>query len=93
MNLENFVQTCLSVALIFTLMGFVIFLVSMRRVKKQKNSVESQAMNLAVGDEVLFAGGIYGKVVKFSSDEVIEVNVCKGTNIEISRYSIQGVIK
>ncbi len=36
----------------------------------------------------MFAGGIYGKIVKIKND-VIDVEINKSTVIQISRYSIQ----
>ena len=46
---------------------------------------------IQVGARILFAGGIYGKIVKIKND-VIDVEVNKSTVIQISRYSIQDVI-
>ena len=44
-----------------------------------------------VGARIMFAGGIYGKIVKIKND-VIDVEINKSTVIQISRYSIQNVI-
>ena len=46
---------------------------------------------IKVGARILFAGGIYGKIVKVRND-IIDVEVNKSTVIQISRYSIQNVI-
>lgn len=46
---------------------------------------------IKVGARILFAGGIYGKIVRIKND-VIDVEVNKSTVIQISRYSIQNVI-
>ena len=48
--------------------------------------------NIKVGAKIMFAGGIYGKIVKIKND-VIDVEVSKSSVISISRYSIQNVIK
>ena len=47
--------------------------------------------DIKVGARILFAGGIYGKIVKIKND-VIDVEINKSTVIQISRYSIQNVI-
>lgn len=46
---------------------------------------------IKVGARILFAGGIYGKIVKVKND-VIDVEINKSTVIQISRYSIQNII-
>ena len=46
---------------------------------------------IKVGARIMFAGGIYGKIVKIKND-VIDVEINKSTVIQISRYSIQNVI-
>ena len=46
---------------------------------------------IKVGAKILFAGGIYGKIVRIKND-VIDVEINKSTVIQISRYSIQDVI-
>lgn len=46
---------------------------------------------IKVGARILFAGGIFGKIVRIKND-VIDVEISKNTVIQISRYSIQDVI-
>ena len=45
---------------------------------------------LKIGSQVMFAGGIYGKVVGIE-DETVNVEVAKGTVIKISRFAIQSL--
>ena len=40
----------------------------------------------------MFAGGIYGKIVKIK-DDLIDVEINKSTVVQISRYSIQNVME
>lgn len=47
--------------------------------------------DIKVGARIMFAGGIYGKIVKIKGD-VIDVEINKSTVVQISRYSIQNVI-
>lgn len=45
---------------------------------------------LKIGSQVMFGGGIYGKVVGIE-DETVNVEVAKGTVIQISRFAIQSL--
>ena len=55
---------------------------------------ESGGTVVAVGSKVMFAGGIYGKVVRMNGDdEVIGVEVAPKVIIDISRFSIQAIEK
>ena len=62
--------------------------------KKHEEKPRSDARSaraIKVGARIMFAGGIYGKIVKIKND-VIDVEINKSTVIQISRYSIQNVI-
>ena len=59
--------------------------------KKNREAMRKLQEGIQVGARILFAGGIYGKIVKIKND-VIDVEVNKSTVIQISRYSIQDVI-
>ena len=62
--------------------------------KKKQQQEEQMRNNIQVGDEILTIGGIYGKVVGINdNDEVVNVEVAKGTVITISRYAIQTLLK
>jgi preprotein translocase subunit YajC len=39
----------------------------------------------------MFAGGIYGKVVRLGEEEVIGVEIAPKTIIDISRFAIQAI--
>ena len=41
----------------------------------------------------MFAGGIYGKVVRLGEGEIIGVEVAPKTIIDISRFAIQAIEK
>ena len=59
--------------------------------KKNREAMRKLQSGIQVGARILFAGGIYGKIVKIKND-VIDVEINKSTVIQISRYSIQDVI-
>ena len=64
---------------------------SSRNMKKNREAMRDLQGAIKVGARIMFAGGIYGKIVKIKND-VIDVEINKSTVIQISRYSIQNVI-
>ena len=58
---------------------------------EEKPRSDARSARCKVGARIMFAGGIYGKIVKIKND-VIDVEINKSTVIQISRYSIQNVI-
>ena len=59
--------------------------------KKRRQQIGDIHTTLKVGSKVLFAGGIYGKVVRMGEDEVIGVEIAPKTIIDISRFAIQAI--
>ena len=59
--------------------------------KKNRENMRQLQQDIKVGARIMFAGGIYGKIVKIKGD-VIDVEINKSTVVQISRYSIQNVI-
>ena len=58
-----------------------------KRVKEHRNLVES----LTVGSEVVFAGGLMGKITKIEGDfAVVELN--RGVEVKIQRASVISVL-
>lgn len=71
-----------------------ISLVSALNVRKRREELTEVHTELAIGNKVICCGGIYGKVVGINdNDEVVNVEIAKGTVITISRYAIQTLIK
>ena len=82
-NSEVIIWTCVTVA--------VLVAMSSRNMKKNREAMRDLQGAIKVGARIMFAGGIYGKIVKIKND-VIDVEINKSTVIQISRYSIQNVI-
>ena len=61
--------------------------------KKRREQIGDLHTTLGVGSKVMFAGGIYGKVVRMSDEEIIGVEIAPRTIIEISRFAVQEIIK
>ena len=72
---------------------FVVFyLFAIRPQKKKEKEIQEMRSNLAVGDEVVTIGGIYGKIVVLKEDIVtLEVSSTK-TRLDVTKWSIGSVI-
>lgn len=94
MNWEVIGWTCGTLFVVFIVVALGISLVSALNVRKRRGELEEVHTELAIGCKVICCGGIYGKVVGINdNDEVVNVEVAKGTVITISRYAIQTLIK
>ena len=91
MNTTVIIWTCVTVAVPIGICALVLIFISSRNMKKNREAMRDLQGAIKVGARILFAGGIYGKIVRIKND-VIDVEVNKSTVIQISRYSIQNVI-
>ena len=71
----------------------LLIIISTANMKRRRQKTGDIHTTLAVGSKVMFAGGIYGKVVRVGEDEVIGVEIAPKTIIDISRYSVQAIEK
>lgn len=92
MNWDVILWTCVTVGVLIGLCGIVLGIISSQNMKRNREAMQELQNNIKVGAKIMFAGGIYGKIVKIKND-VIDVEVSKSSVISISRYSIQNVIK
>ena len=91
MNWEVILWTCITVGVLLCVAGIIISIVSARNVKKRTNDLKEVHTTLHVGSKVMVAGGIYGNVTKVE-DEVVSVEIAKGTIIQVSRYGINSIL-
>ena len=64
----------------------------MIRPQRRKQAVQQQMLSdLAIGDEILTAGGIYGTIDAIDADEV-SVEIAPGTKIRIAKRAVAAVI-
>lgn len=90
-NVTVIIWTCITVAVLLGICALVLLFISSKNMKKNREAMRDLQGAIKVGAKILFAGGIYGKIVRIKND-VIDVEVNKSTVIQISRYSIQNVI-
>ena len=92
-NWEVVLWTCITLAVIMGVIGLILTIISSVNMKKRREQVGQIHTTLAVGSKVMFAGGIYGKVVRLGQEEIIDVEVAPKTIIQISRFAIQGIVE
>lgn len=85
------IWSCATVGVLIGICAIVLAIISAKNMKKNRESMRNLQEGIKVGARILFAGGIFGKIVRIKND-VIDVEISKNTVIQISRYSIQDVI-
>ena len=93
-NWEVILWTCVTVGVLVGTFGIILSIISAVNMKKRRQQIGEIHTTLAVGSKIMFAGGIYGKVVRMNGDdEVIGVEIAPRTIIDISRFAVQGIEK
>ena len=93
-NWEVILWTCITLAVLMGIIATVLSFISAKNMRKRREQMAEIHTTLTIGSKVMFAGGIYGKVVRMNGeDEVIGVEVAPKTIIDISRYAIQAIEK
>jgi len=93
-NWEVILWTCITLAVLMGIFGLILTAISAVNMKKRRQQMADMHTTLTVGSKVMFAGGIYGKVVRMNGDdEVIGVEVAPKVIIDISRFAVQGIEK
>ena len=91
-NWEVVLWTCITIAVLMGIFGLILSFISTANMRKRRKEVGDIHTTLAIGKRVMFAGGIYGKVVRMNdTDEIIGVEVAPKTIIEISRFAVQSI--
>ncbi|AUX86241.1 preprotein translocase subunit YajC [Acinetobacter tibetensis] len=83
----SLVTNLLMIAVFVAIFYFLIWRPQSKRAKEHRSLVES----LGVGSEVVFAGGLMGKITKIEGDfAVVELN--RGVEVKIQRASVISVL-
>ncbi|QWE06346.1 preprotein translocase subunit YajC [Polynucleobacter sp. JS-JIR-5-A7] len=77
----------LPLVLMFAVLYFIMIRPQMKRQKETKAMLEA----LAVGDEVLTVGGIFGKVTVLK-DDAVTVEIATGTQVQMQKGAITTVL-
>lgn len=92
-NWEVILWTCITIAVLMGIFGLILSIISAVNMRKRRKEIGDIHTTLAIGSRVMFAGGIYGKVVRLGEDEIIGVEIAPKTIIDISRFAIQAIEK
>ena len=93
-NWEVVLWTCITIAVLMGIIALILSVISAANMRKRRKEVGDIHTTLAIGKRVMFAGGIYGKVVRMNdTDEIIGVEVAPKTIIDISRFAVQGIVE
>ena len=78
---------------LFLLFGFMIliYFLMIRPENKRRKTHQDMLSSLEVGEEIVTAGGILGKVSKLT-DQYIELSIADNTKIKIQKTSISAVL-
>lgn len=90
-NWEVVLWTCITIAVLMGVFATILYIISAVNMKKRRKDMVDIHTTLAIGSKVMFAGGIYGKVVRMGEEEVIGVEIAPKTIIDISRFAIQAI--
>ncbi|HQE69626.1 MAG TPA: preprotein translocase subunit YajC [Atopobiaceae bacterium] len=92
MSIESILSSCVALLILTAAMGVVYAIYSAVKARKQKDYFAEIHRELAVGQRVAFAGGLYGKLVRVGK-ETCDVEIKSGVVVEVSRYAIQKIVK
>ena len=90
-NWEVILWTCVTVGVLIGIFAMILTAISAVNMRKRRKEIGDIHTTLTIGSKVMFAGGIYGKVVRLGEEEIIGVEIAPKTIIEISRYAIQSI--
>ena len=91
-NWEVILWTCVTIVVLMGIFGIVAAVVSAKNMRARRENMKEIYTELKIGSQVMFAGGIYGKVVGIEN-ETVNVEEAKGTVMKISRFAIQSLEK
>jgi preprotein translocase subunit YajC len=77
-----------SIFFLFIVLGLgAMWLIVIRPQRRKQKLQQSMQSDLAIGDEVLTAGGVYGKVTRIGDDEVL-VEIAPNVEVRLARRAI-----
>ena len=75
----------------FILIFVFFYLLILRPQQKQGKQRKQMLAELKRGDDVVTSGGIYGKILNISEDDVVTLEVAKGISIRVTRSAVSGL--
>lgn len=82
----------ISLIILIVLTLLIYYIINRRSIKRRKKHFEELHTSIKTGSEVIFSGGIYGKVIKVY-DDYIDIQIKSGPIMKVSRYAISDIVK
>lgn len=92
-NWEVIIWTCITLAVLMSIIGLILYAISAKNVRSKRKELGEVHTELKVGSRIMFAGGVYGKVVGIDDEDTLRVEVAPKVVIAISRYAVQSLLK
>lgn len=92
MNWEVILWTCITLAVIMGVIATIMSIMSARGMKKRRAHMLELYHGLSIGSQVLFGGGLYGRVVGIE-EETVNIEIAKGAIVKADRFAIQSIVK
>ena len=92
-NWEVIIWTCITLAVLMSIIGLILYAISAKNVRSKRKELGEVHTELKVGSRIMFAGGVYGKVVGIDDEDTLRVEVAPKVVIPISRYAVQSLLK
>lgn len=92
-NWEVIIWTCITLAVLMSVIGLILYAISAKNVRSKRKELGEVHTELKVGSRIMFAGGVYGKVVGIDDEDTLRVEVAPKVVITISRCAVQSLLK
>ena len=98
-NWEVIIWTCITLAVLMSIIGLILYAISAKNVRSKRKEhlnelpVNASELPFSYHDRIMFAGGVYGKVVSIDDEDTLRVEVAPKVVITISRYAVQSLLK
>ena len=92
-NWEVIIWTCITLAVLMSVIGLILYAISAKNVRSKRKELGEVHTELKVGSRIMFAGGVYGKVVGIDDEDTLRVEVAPKVVITIPRYAVQSLLK
>jgi preprotein translocase subunit YajC len=70
----------------------LMWLLVIRPQRRRTSQITAMISNLSVGDEIVTAGGLYGRIVRMDG-EVLTVEIAPDITVRVARGAITGLIR
>jgi preprotein translocase subunit YajC len=74
------------------IMAALLWLLVIRPQRRRTSQITAMLSNLSVGDEIVTAGGLYGRITRMDG-EVLTVEIAPDITVRVARGAITGLIR